>query len=1194
MLDHGLDDALADLLPVELSINEDTHIKMQFTSLEIGYPCRPLGADIVPVTPRECRESATSYSGSFKGSIEVTIEGKVNAQYVIPVKLGDLPIMVMSSKCNLRNLAPKKLAEMEEESNEVGGYFIVNGIERVIRLLQIQRRNYAVAIERSTFRNRGNNYSDKGVAMKCTKKDLTSATITLHYLNNGCATLRFVLRKQEFLLPVILVAKSLMNISDKELFDRIVGENLDNTFLTTRIELLLRDYKQYNLHSMNECLAYLGSLFRNLLGVTSKYSDLETGILLIKRNLFIHVESFGGKLDCLIFMIRKLFSFVQGKCINDNADALMNHDLLLPGHLLNMIIKEKLEESLTASKGLVIRDSRVMKGKFEAECLKNNKYFQRLCDRVCGNIGAKIATFLSSGNVVSSSGLDLMQKSGFTIIAERLNLFRFFSHFQSVHRGQFFTTMKTTTVRKLLPESWGFLCPVHTPDGAPCGLLNHLAKDAVILSYPPSKKPPITTTHPVAQPSAVNLDLLCSKSYLQEVLVSLGMQISGLGNYDGQAIFNERESLSVLIDGVFAGFVQKEKAPSVVAQLRRMKSLAKYGRRADLPYILEPTTEIGFIPKLEFDNLGPYPGIYIFTQHGRMSRPVLNLHTKEVEWIGPMEQVFMEIACVKEDIFPSPFKTASSTSVEDEGTSHIELSPTVMLSQIASLTPYSDYNQSPRNMYQCQMGKQTMGTPTHAFKFRADNKLYRILNVQAPIVQTKTHGEYFMDEYPQGCNAVVAVISYTGYDMEDAMIINKAAYERGFGHGCVYKTMFVDLEEEEVKAANLTSRPSFKFSNFKGVAMTNNQTSKISLNSPVKHDAIFGGDLVCESLDYDGLPAEGNLVHYGEPIVCLIDVSTGNHKIISHKDHEPAYIDAVRVIGLGSSTNTKVERSNFRRVAITLRYRRNPIIGDKFSSRHGQKGTLSVLWPQENMPFSESGMSPDVLINPHAFPSRMTIGMLIESMAGKAGAIHGMFQDATPFQFHEERKVIDYVGEQLRACGYQYYGSEPLYNGLTGKVMQADIFIGLVFYQRLRHMVSDKSQVRSTGPVTAITRQPVKGRKKHGGIRLGEMERDALLSHGVAFCLQDRLMNCSDSHVAFVCSQCGNLLSIFAQSIKNSIGQSTMRFENTGFRTQMQQTCHECKNSEFVRPVYLPYVFRYLTNELAGMGIKLTLEIENS
>jgi len=273
-------------------------------------------------------------------------------------------------------------------------------------------------------------------------------------------------------------------------------------------------------------------------------------------------------------------------------------------------------------------------------------------------------------------------------------------------------------------------------------------------------------------------------------------------------------------------------------------------------------------------------------------------------------------------------------------------------------------------------------------------------------------------------------------------------------------------------------------------------------------------------------------------------------------------------------------------VNITFRYPRKPVIGDKFSSRHGQKGTLSVLWPQENMPFSESGMSPDVLINPHAFPSRMTIGMLIESMAGKSAAVHGEFQDATPFRFHEENRVIDHVGEQLKACGYNYYGSEPLYNGLTGEQMHADIFIGLVFYQRLRHMVSDKSQVRSTGRVTPLTRQPVKGRAQHGGIRLGEMERDALLSHGVAFCLQDRLMDCSDAHIAYVCGQCGGLLSVYQQP---SAGQAAP----SAVVPKMTQTCVMCKTADHVRPIKLPYVFRYLSNELAGMGIKMSLELKD-
>ena len=392
----------------------------------------------------------------------------------------------------------------------------------------------------------------------------------------------------------------------------------------------------------------------------------------------------------------------------------------------------------------------------------------------------------------------------------------------------------------------------------------------------------------------------------------------------------------------------------------------------------------------------------------------------------------------------------------------------------------------------------------------------------------------------------------TGYDMEDAMIINKASFERGFGHASVYKTHMYDLDEEEKRCSKDGVRPNFKFSNVKAMVMEGD------VERPVLHR---------EHLDVDGLPCEGQQVVYGQTICCIVDMLTGEVVELKHKDAEAAFVDTVRVIGTGSvtasSSDKAIKKAALRKVSITLRYRRNPIIGDKFSSRHGQKGTLSVLWPQESMPFTESGMTPDVLINPHAFPSRMTIGMLIESMAGKAGAMHGAFQDSTPFQFNEERRAIDHYGEQLRlasniclfgnlsnydyvdrASGYHYYGSEPLYNGLTGNIMHADIFIGVVFYQRLRHMVADKAQVRSTGPIVSMTRQPVKGRKRGGGIRLGEMERDALISHGVAFCLQDRLMHCSDSHLAFVCGTCGSLLTVCPRShagLRNASGMYIRR-----------------------------------------------------
>jgi len=521
--------------------------------------------------------------------------------------------------------------------------------------------------------------------------------------------------------------------------------------------------------------------------------------------------------------------------------------------------------------------------------------------------------------------------------------------------------------------------------------------------------------------------------------------------------------------------------------------------------------------------------------------------------------------------------------------SHCELWPTSMLSIIASLTPFSDFNQSPRNMYQCQMGKQTMGTPAHNLKHRTDTKLYRIQTPQAPLVQTAGQAIYSMDEYPNGTNAVVAVISYTGYDMEDAMILNKSSYERGFGHASVYKTKVIDLTQE---------RGQLYFSNV----------------FPSSHPK--SGEKCADELDIDGLPFVGDKVSYGMPIASYVDEQTGQLRVEKHKDAEPAVVEVVRVLaseGKGAKNSSLV-----RKVSITFRYNRNPVVGDKFSSRHGQKGVLSILWPQEDMPFTESGMSPDVIINPHAFPSRMTIGMLIESMAGKAGAMHGVYQDATPFTMQgdtENETAVDYFGEQLRAAGYNYFGSEPLYSGIQGTEMKADIYIGVVYYQRLRHMVSDKSQVRSLGPIDPVTRQPVKGRKRMGGVRFGEMERDSLIAHGTAFLMRDRMLNCSDRHVAFVC--CGSVLGVHNLPQPKAAGRPADADSEAGedelptaaasdeeedvedegkddearlMRPATKLICRSCMRSDRWYTITIPFVFRYLANELAAMGIKLEIQ----
>jgi DNA-directed RNA polymerase I subunit RPA2 len=392
--------------------------------------------------------------------------------------------------------------------------------------------------------------------------------------------------------------------------------------------------------------------------------------------------------------------------------------------------------------------------------------------------------------------------------------------------------------------------------------------------------------------------------------------------------------------GMVVGKVPPRQAHAFASAVRFLKIHGEREKVNGVPG-LPATMEVAVI--INQDNV--FPGIFLSTDCARFIRPVTFLATGQTEWIGPLEQVYLEIAVTDVDIRLGE-------------TTHVEVKPTNMLSINASFVPFSDHNQSPRNMYQCQMGKQTMGTPCHAFPHRSDNKLYRIQNTQVPLVHNETHPHYHSEDYPAGANAVVAVISYTGYDMEDACIISKSSFERGWGHASVYSTYCIDLNEFRLKG------------------------------EPVHHR--FGNYIpgrkqrVSDKLDEDGLVHVGQRIEFGDPLYCIIDDVNKKAKIVTHKNLEPAIVSQIRIVSPMKGDDTELQL-----MMLVLRYNRNPVIGDKFSSRHGQKGVLSVLWPTENMPFSESGMQPDCIINPHAFPSRMTIGMLIESMAAKSGALHG-------------------------------------------------------------------------------------------------------------------------------------------------------------------------------------------------------------
>ena len=1100
------------------------------------------------IYPAECRERHATYRGKLRARLAYKIND--NEWVETDRDLGQVPLMLKSNRCHLEHCTPAQLVLHKEESEELGGYFIVNGVEKLIRMLVVPRRNYPMAITRGSFVSRGKEYTKFGMQIRSVRPDQTSQTNVLHYLNDGNITFRFSWRKNEYLVPVMMILKALVETNDREIFEGLVGtigsKGVENTFLTDRIELLLRTYKEYQLHGQAETRSYLGNKFRPVLGVPDDLSDYEAGIEFLRKIVLVHLGNVdvtssqdSDKFRLLLFMIRKLYALVAGDCECDNPDAVSSQEILLPGFLYGMILKEKLDEWLRSIPAAIDdwftktgkdKQEKQLAGFTHPQFMK--EFPTKILSRTNENLGSLLVYFLSTGNLVSPTGLDLQQTSGFTVVAEKINFYRFISHFRMVHRGSFFAQLKTTTVRKLLPESWGFLCPVHTPDGSPCGLLNHLAH-----------KCKITTS---------DLDV----SAIPRLLAQLGVTESSSASL--------LDSVVIQLDGRIMGFCTPQQSRMVANTLRYWKVEGSHNVPMEL--------EVGYVPNMKG---GQYPGIHLFSQAARLIRPVKYLPLDKNDFVGPFEQPFMSIACTEKDIISGE-------------TTHLEHDPTNILSIVANQTPFSDFNQSPRNMYQCQMSKQAMGTPGSAFRYRTDNKMYLLQTGQTPIVRPPLYNEYGLDNFPNGTNAIVAVISYTGYDMDDAMILNKSAHERGFSHGTIYKTKVIRLDEGTNRGRTTAS------------------IKKLFGFAP---DSLVPGKMY-DFLDVDGLPHLGTMVEEGDPLAAShtvtfdrsrdIYVNTDSENIIHrYKDSERAYVEEVRVIGAESGGDP------CQAISIKLRIPRSPVIGDKFASRHGQKGVCSQKWPAVDMPFSESGIVPDVIINPHAFPSRMTIGMLVESLAGKSGALHGLAQDSSPWRFDEKHTAGDFFGEQLLAAGYNYHGNEPMYSGITGEEFAADIYTGVVFYQRLRHMVNDKFQVRTTGPINPLTGQPIKGRSKGGGIRVGEMERDALLAHGCAFLLQDRLMNCSDYCRQWVCKKCGSFLSITPTAgtggRRSGKGTGIVRCRRcarpidaaTEGEVWEDAQGHKWVGGNETTIVAIPGVLKYLDVELSAMGVKMKFNVCN-
>lgn len=673
--------------------------------------------------------------------------------------------------------------------------------------------------------------------------------------------------------------------------------------------------------------------------------------------------------------------------------------------------------------------------------------------------------------------------------------------------SQFEKTRKTTGPRSLQSSYWGIVCPSDTPEGESCGLVKNLALMCQISTEDADKE----------------IYKICSQS---TYVVPFGILDFDRLEYGLHYLF---------INGVIVGYVTNARKFTADLRVHRRK---------------------GAIPKFTsiYTNES-HQSVYISSDAGRLCRPYVIVDEKGSSELTPRDVNFVErgiktfndlidegkIEYLDMNELNDCFIALNEAAIVPAKTTHMEIEVFTILGICASIVPFPHCNQSPRNTYQCAMGKQAMGVIALNQNLRNDTLLYTIQHPQYPLVQTKPMQMF--DWIPAGQNPTVAVMSYSAYDLEDATVLNKSSIEFGYARCFVYKNAKIELKSypngqckdklenplNEVSTSNNKNRPKYSVIEPDGIA------------SP--ESIVYENQFLVNKFSPDVMANQPPLSRLG---IAQPPNVTWNESPLVYRISTPSVVDKVTI-----------SNNNDDDVIIKVLYRqmRAPIVGDKFSSRHGQKGVIGAIFNKAIMPFNCDGISPDTIMNPHGFPSRMTVGKLKEMTAAKAGALKGTVHDATVFGGTKMEDCFDIMQKHHRL----FSGKELVVSGITGELIPQEVYIGPIYYQRLKHMVSDKVHSRSIGPMTSLTRQPTEGRSRDGGLRVGEMERDCLIGHGTSFSLLERFMFSSDVYEMEICNTCNFIVA--------------------------SKFCLKCNASDNIIKVRIPYAFKLLTQELFSMGV---------
>ena len=1027
------------------------------------------------------------------------------------IHIGKLPIMLKSSVCVLKQYQHIDENTSGECKFDAGGYFIINGSEKTVLGQERAAENRVYCFNVSKNNNKWNWMAEiKSVPdFKCISPKQINMMISSK--NSGFGNNIYIqIPRLKQPVPLFIVFRALGVISDKDICKKIILDIDEKKYKKMMYGLQGSIVEANTILDQEEAIKYL----MNNAMFTPINMDKESGIKkkreftmdILNNDLFPHCSNAVQKLYFLGYMTNKLLKCSFEWNQPDDRDSYLNKRIDLTGTLLNNLFRNYFNKLVKDMQKQVVRE--INNGSWRStedyQSIINSTNIYKIIKSTTIENGLKRA--LSTGDFgiknVNSN------KVGVAQVLNRLTYISSLSHLRRINTP-IDKSGKLIPPRKLHNSSWGFLCPAETPEGASVGVVKNLSYMSHITI--PSNSGPIRE---YINPFVFPLEDFDSKELDKFVKVFINGCWIGISKNPVELFqsFTDKKHKGIINIYTSIIFDYKNKEIRICNDAGRL--IRPVMRVKNNNIIL--TEDI--IDKIKSEELDWND---LLTE--------CKLDESVLEYIDPEEQSFSMIAMKPKDLYTSNQYLYKFT--------HCEIHPSTIFGILASCIPFPDHNQSPRNTYQSAMGKQAMGMYVTNFDNRMDKTAYVLSYPARPLVDTRLMGMVKLDKIPAGAPVVVAIMTHTGFNQEDSLLFNQGSIDRGLFQATIYHT-----EKDEDKKINGDEEIRCKPDRAKTKGMKYGNYSKITNKGIVPENTLL----------------ENNDVIIAK-VVPIKENRNDHTKIIKYEDlsrtfrtNEESYVDKNFIDRNGDGYNF---------CKVRVRTVRRPVIGDKFSSRHGQKGTIGNIISECDMPYTSSGLKPDIIINPHAIPSRMTIGQLKETLLGKVLVELGLFGDGTSFG----QLSIDFIRKELLKVGYESNGNELMYNGQTGEQIETSIFIGPVFYQRLKHMVRDKQHSRSIGPMVNLTRQPAEGRSRDGGLRFGEMERDCMVSHGASRFTRGRLYDASDKYQVHVCKKCGMIAS---------------------YNDKMQiHLCKTCDNRVDFSYVEIPYACKLLFHELQTMNI---------